>query len=55
MSTHYYHTFVSVYLSLAEATYSTNSIKRLENSAEIEKTKLKIKKLETELDILNKK
>jgi hypothetical protein len=52
---HYYHTFVSVYLSLAEATYSTNSTKRLENSAEIEKTKLEIKKLETELDILNKK
>lgn len=52
---HYYHRYVSVYLSLAEATYSTNSTKRLENSAEIEKTKLNIKKLETELDILNKK
>ncbi len=52
---HYYHRYDSIYLSLEEAKYSTNSTKRLENSAEIEKTKLKIKKLETELDILNKK
>lgn len=47
---HYYHRYVSVYLSLEEAKYSINSTKRLNNAAEITKTKLEIKKLETELD-----
>lgn len=50
MSTHYYHRYVSVYLNLDEAKYSINSTKRLNNAAEITKTKLEIKKLETELD-----
>lgn len=51
---HYYHKYNSVYLSLEEAKYSTNSTKRLDNAAEIAKTKLEIKKLETELDIIIK-
>ena len=50
----YYHKYNSVYLSLEEAKYSTNSTKRLDNAAEIAKTKLEIKKLETELDIIIK-